>query len=364
MAAGSRMISLDAMRGFTIAAMILVNTPGSWSHIYPPLAHKVWNGITPTDLIFPFFIFIVGISIALAYGKRVASGLPVNDLYRKILWRSIKIFAVGIFLNLYPYFNFAELRFAGVLQRIAIVFFVCAFLFLKLDQKKLAITGALLLWAYWLAMTIIPTHGYNKAMLEPGVNLAAWFDSKFLPGKLWAGTWDPEGLLSTLPAIATGITGLLAGTLLRSDRTRAQKIIWLFTAGFIASVLGTIWSWQFPLNKNLWTSSYVLVSSGLAATTLATLMVFIDEMGYERFARPFVIFGSNAIAVYVLAGMADFLFWGINIGEMGIKGHFMEILISAGLAANFASMLYALIYTALLFVPAFVLFKRGIFIKL
>lgn len=359
-----RMISLDALRGFTIAAMILVNTPGSWSHIYAPLAHKSWHGITPTDLIFPFFIFIVGISIALAFGKKMASGVALKGLYKKILWRSVKIFAVGIFLNLYPYFNFAELRIAGVLQRIAIVYFVSALLFIKLDQKKLVITGAFLLVGYWLAMTFIPTPGYQKVMLEPGINLAAWFDQMLLPGRLWAGSWDPEGILSTIPAIATGITGLLAGILISSNRSLEQKIIQLFTAGFLTAVAGTIWSWQFPLNKSLWTSSYVLVSSGLAAMTLATMMTIIDQKGYRRASYPFIIFGSNAIAVYVLAGMADFLFRDIKFAGMGLSGHFMHQLISAGLAANFASMLYALLYTTLLFVPALILFKRGIFIKL
>lgn len=360
----SRLLSLDVLRGFTIAAMILVNTPGSWSHIYPPLSHKPWNGITPTDLIFPFFIFIVGVSIALAYSKKKESGLPIAGLYRKIMWRSVKIFAVGIFLNLYPYFDFAELRVAGVLQRIAIVFMVCAFLFLSMSAKKLAITGAGILILYWLAMTLIPTPGYGKVMLEPGINLAAWFDAEFLPGRLWAGSWDPEGILSSLPAIASGISGVLAGCLLLSKMSTEQKIIWLFTAGFAASVAGTVWSWHFPLNKNLWTSSYVLVSSGLAASTLAALMVIVDLKGYIRLFRPFLVFGSNAIAVYVLAGVVDFLFWGIRFGETGIKGHFMEMLTSAGIAANFASLMYALFYTSLIFIPALVLYRKKIFIKL
>lgn len=359
-----RMISLDALRGFTIAAMILVNTPGSWSHIYAPLAHKSWHGITPTDLIFPFFIFIVGISIALALGKKISSGVAKQGLYKKILWRSVKIFAVGIFLNLYPYFNFAELRVAGVLQRIALVYFVSALLFIKLDQKKLVITATFLLVGYWLAMTLIPTPGYQKVMLEPDINLAAWFDQMFLPGRLWAGSWDPEGILSTIPAIASGITGLLAGYLINSKKSLEQKIIQLFTAGFLAAVAGTIWSWQFPLNKSLWTSSYVLVSSGLAAMTLATMMTIIDQKGYRRASYPFIIFGSNAIAVYVLAGMADFLFRDIKFAGMGLSGHFMQIFTDLGISANFTSMLYAVLYTALIFIPALILFKRGLFIKL
>ncbi|MDR4988802.1 MAG: heparan-alpha-glucosaminide N-acetyltransferase domain-containing protein, partial [Bacteroidales bacterium] len=167
-----RLSSLDALRGFTIAAMIMVNNPGSWSHIYPPLAHKPWHGITPTDLIFPFFIFIVGISIVLSYSRRLASGLPKTDLYKKIIWRSVKIFAVGVFLNLYPYFDFSDVRIAGVLQRIALVFMACALLFLNTDWKKQAVTGVVLLVGYWIVMTIIPTPGYGKVMLEPGHNMA------------------------------------------------------------------------------------------------------------------------------------------------------------------------------------------------
>ncbi len=360
----NRLVSLDALRGFTIAAMILVNTPGSWSYIYPPLAHKEWHGITPTDLIFPFFIFILGISIAFAYSRRLSSGLPLSDLYRKIFWRSLKIFAVGIFLSLFPWFDIAELRVAGVLQRIAIVFFVCAALFLKTGWRVQAISAAVLLIIYWLAMMFMPTPGFGKPMLEPGANLAAWVDSYLLPGRMWQGSWDPEGLLSTLPAIASGISGLLVGALLNSNLSRQQKIVWLFTAGFMASVLGTVWSWHFPLNKNLWTSSYVLVSSGLAASTLAAMMVFIDELGYQRFVRPFVIFGSNAITVYVLAGMLDFLFWGISFGGLSLKAHFMELFISAGMAPEFVSMMYALLYTALVFIPAWLLYSKKIFIRL
>lgn len=362
--ASPRLISLDALRGFTIAAMIMVNSPGSWSHIYAPLAHKAWNGITPTDLIFPFFIFVVGVSIALAYGKKLKEGKPAADVYRKIIIRSLKIFAVGVFLNLYPTFDFADVRIAGVLQRIAIVFMVCAVLFLTTGIKTQVIAGALILIAYWLLMTLIPAPGYGQPMLEPGINLAARVDALLLPGRMWQQTWDPEGLFSTLPAIASGITGLLAGALHNSPKTIEKKISFLLIGGILSLLAGYLWSIHFPLNKNLWTSSYVLVSSGFAAITLAVFMYLIDKQGNLKVAKPFVIFGSNAITVYVLAWLADYLFSGINFGGSNFKDHFMISFTGLGFEPKLASMMYALFYTALMFIPAWMLFRKKIFIKL
>lgn len=359
-----RLMSLDAFRGFTIAAMIMVNNPGSWSHVYAPLLHKPWHGITVTDLIFPFFLFIVGISIALAYTKRVEAGIPKGDMYKRIVWRSVKIFAVGIFLSLYPKFNFEELRVAGVLQRIAIVFLVCAILFLSVRWKKQAVTGVALLILYWLAMVLIPTPGYGKPMLEPGINLAAWIDSYMLPGRMWQKTWDPEGLFSTFPAIATGITGMLAGSLIVSKKTTEEKIIWLFTAGFIALAIGHAWSWFFPLNKNIWTSSFVMVTSGLAALTLATSMYIIDVSGYKKIACPGVVFGSNAITVYVLAGVVGYLFYGIHMGGASLNVHFMNLLTGIGFEPRFSSFLFAFLYIGLFYIPAWIMHKKNIFIKL
>jgi predicted acyltransferase len=359
-----RLMSLDAFRGFTIAAMIMVNNPGSWSHVYAPLLHKPWHGITVTDLIFPFFLFIVGVSIALAYTKRVEAGIPKGDMYKKIIWRSVKIFAVGIFLSLYPKFNFEELRVAGVLQRIAIVFLVCAILFLSVRWKKQATIGVALLILYWLAMVLIPIPGYGKPMLEPGINLSAWIDSYLLPGRMWQKTWDPEGLFSTLPAIATGITGMLTGTLIVSKKTREEKIIWMFTAGFIALAIGHVWSWQFPLNKNIWTSSFVMVTSGLAALTLATSMYLVDVVGYRKIAHPGVVFGSNAITVYVLAGVFGYLFSGLPMGGASLNVHFMNFLTGLGFEPKFSSFLFAFLYIGLFYIPAWVMHKKKIFIKL
>jgi len=359
-----RLISLDAFRGFTIASMIMVNNPGSWSHVYAPLLHRPWNGITPTDLIFPFFIFIVGVSIALAYSKRMEAGLPKKEMFSKIFWRSVKIFAVGIFLALYPKFDFEHLRVAGVLQRIALVFLVCAILFLTTGWKKQAVVAGVILVLYWIVMVFIPTPGYDRPVLDPGVNMAAWIDSYLLPGRMWQKTWDPEGVLSTFPAIASGITGMLAGTLLVSTKSAEQKIIWLFTAGFLSSTAGVVWSWNFPLNKALWTSSFVLATSGLAAMTLAASLFLVDFLGFKKFAKPWVIFGSNAISVYVLAGLVGYFFYGTHFNGVSIKTMFMNLLTGIGAAPKFSSLLYALLYIGLLFIPAWLLYRKKIFIKL
>src|SRR5690554_5063212 len=270
-----RLITLDAFSGFTIAAMIVVNYPGSWSHVYAPLLHVDWHGLTPTDLIFPFFIFIVGVSIALAYSKRLNSGMPKNPMYRKIIIRSFKIFLVGILLWLFPRFDFEHIRYAGVLQRIAIVFLASALLFLTSGWKTQGVVAVCLLVGYWLAMVLIPTPGYAEPMLEPGANLAAFIDSKLLPGYMWQKTWDPEGIFSTIPAIASGITGLLAGHIILSKLSPERKVIYLFSFGLCAFMTGYMWNYVFPVNKNLWTSSFVLVTSGLAAMILAVSMFFV-----------------------------------------------------------------------------------------
>jgi predicted acyltransferase len=427
-----RLISLDAFRGFTIASMIMVNNPGSWSNVYAPLLHKSWNGITPTDLIFPFFIFIVGVSIALAYTKRLELALPKTELFGKIVWRSVKIFSVGVLLALYSkvnntteggvhflwillviilmcifmlpefqtrsriasfaqtavhvsavviilaliVFRFNDLRIAGVLQRIALVFLVCAFLFLTVKWKTQAIVAGIILVLYCLLMTVVPTPGYDKAVLDPGVNLAAWIDSFITPGSMYHKTsetgivfpyfwaWDPEGFFSTFPAIATGITGMLAGTLLVSKKSIDQKIIWLFVAGFISATAGVVWSWWFPLNKPIWTSSYVLATSGLASMTLGCSMWLVDVLGYKKYAKPWVIFGSNAIGVYVLAGLLGYLFYGGHFGGKSLKGLFMDLFTGIGMEPKLVSLIAALLYIGILFIPAWILYRKKIFIKL
>lgn len=364
MAQIKRLISLDAFRGFTIAAMILVNYPGSWSHVYPPLLHADWHGLTPTDLIFPFFIFIVGVSIALAYMKRLEAGVPKRPMYKKIIYRALKIFIVGILLWLFPRFDLENVRFAGVLQRIAIVFLVSAFLFLNSKWKTQALVAVVLLTGYWLLMVLVPTPGYEKPMLEPGINLAAWIDKQLLPGYMWQKTWDPEGILSTLPSIATGITGLLAGHIILSKLPQERKVITLFSMGFFAFVIGYFWHYIFPINKNIWTSSFVMVTSGLAAMVLAISIFFVDVKGRTRFTKPGIVFGSNAIAVYVLADVWGQLFYQLKLGGSSLNVHFLNMFESAGLSLKFGSFLYAVLFVSFNFIPAWILYQKKIFIKL
>jgi predicted acyltransferase len=359
-----RLLSLDAFRGFTIALMIIVNDPGSWSHVYGPLLHAKWHGITPTDLVFPFFLFIVGVSVALAYSKRLNSGTDKKSLYKKIIVRSLKIFAVGIFLALFYKFDFANLRVAGVLQRIAIVFLVCSFLYLNFDWKSLAKIGAVTLVLYWIIMAFFPVPGIGEPRLEPGENIAAWIDSYLLPGRMWQGTWDPEGLFSTFPAIVTGITGMLAGILIVGSLSLDRKIIWLFALGFLSFLLGGVWDWFFPINKNLWTSSFVMYTSGAAAMTLATCIFIVDVLHLNAWTRMGRIFGANAITVYVIAGILPKLLGLIPIGGKNYKEVFMDSLTGIGIEARLASLLYAIIFVLICYIPAYILYKKKIFIKL
>jgi len=390
-----RLISLDALRGFTIAGMVIVNDPGSWASVYPPLEHAEWHGLTATDLIFPFFLYIVGVSIAFAYTKRLKADIPKKDIYKKILWRSVKIFAVGIFLMLWPEFNFATIRWAGVLQRIAIVFLVGAFLFLNTDWKKQVWIGAIILVAYWMVMAFIPvpidevirealntgmvarsggevpvegirqiSGGWIAANFEPGVNMAAWFDRAFLPGRFWERTWDPEGILSTFPAIVTGIIGMLIGRLILAEKDQMKRLVLLFFIGFILLLGGELWSYIFPLNKNLWSSSFVLYTGGLATMGLAASMLVIDVWGYTGWTRLGRVYGANAITSYVLAGMLTLVFysdiwWGVSLSRS-----FMEGMTGIGVSAKLASFLYAVIYMLIIYIPAYILYKRKIFIKL
>lgn len=298
----ARLLALDFFRGLTVAAMTLVNNPGDWGHIYAPLEHAEWHGWTPTDLIFPFFLFIVGVSISFAINKdRVGQGLVA-----KIIRRSLVLFGLGLLLNLFPSFDFSTVRIPGVLQRIALVYLAASLIYLNTSTKSQAWIIALLLIGYWLIMTLVPVPGVGYANLEPTTNLGAWIDRTLLGGHLWKSSkiWDPEGLLSTVPAIATGLSGILAGTLLRTpNRSAADKVAWLFTAGCLALLGAYVWNGFFPINKSLWTSSFVLLTAGLALPGLALCYWLIDVQGYRKGTTLFVAFGVNAITVFVLSGL-------------------------------------------------------------
>ena len=359
----NRLISLDALRGFTIAAMIMVNFPGTEEFVYFTLRHTKWNGLSFTDNIAPVFLFVIGVSIMLAYSKKKKTE-PRSKLYKKIIFRSLKIFAVGMFLNLMPDFDFANIRWTGTLHRIAIVFLICGLIFLNTNWKQQAWITAILLVGYWLALTCIPTPGIGKVMLEPGVNIVAWVDTRWLPGKMWQGTWDPESILTNITSVATGLTGMLAGHVMLTDYTPNQKANYLMTAGIFSAIAGYFWGLGFPVNENLWTSSFVLVTSGFAALLFGALYFLVDILGYKKWTKPGIIFGSNAITAYVMADIFALLFYRLKFGGLPLNELVVKKLISIGMQPEFASLLYALSFVCINFIPAYILYRRKIFIKL
>lgn len=365
-----RLLSLDVFRGLTIAAMVLVNNAGNWQAVYPPLLHAPWDGWTPTDLVFPFFVFIVGVAIPLAFERRKAAGGSQRDLYLKIARRTAIIFGLGLWLNAFPFSGawFSNLRIPGVLQRIALCYGLAALIFLKARLKtQVWITAALLL-GYWAVMKLIPAPGYARGDLTMEGSLASWVDRTLLAGHTYKPLYDPEGILSTLPAIATALLGVLAGQWLMQKRETLEKIAGLFVAGALCVLGGYVWDWFFPLNKALWTSSYVLFTGGLALQLLALCYWLVDLKGYRRWAKPFVVFGVNALALYALAGMLSDV---LNVvprakldGATGsLKSWIYERVFESWLAPVNASLAFALSYVAFWWLLMWLLYRRKIFIK-
>ena len=358
-----RLLSLDFFRGLTIAGMIIVNDPGSWSYVYAPLRHAEWNGATPTDLVFPFFLFIVGVSITLSLGNFKEK--ITTSIYLKIIKRTIIIFALGVFLALFPDFDFYNLRVVGVLQRIALVYLICSIIFLHSNYKNQLILGSCLLVFYWIIMMYIPFNGNPAGTLEPGLNFAAWIDSFIVPGRMYQGTWDPEGLFSTIPSVATGISGMICGNIIKNNvSSNLEKIIKIFFWGSIILIISHFWDYIFPINKHIWTSSYVLYSSGLAMIILAMSMWVIDEKKYTSNIKFGLVFGSNAITAYVLHGIVWRLFQFPVIGGVGFQKFWMNTGIKIGLPAEFVSLDWALFYTIVIYIIIYQLYKRKIFIKI
>jgi len=361
----TRFLALDVLRGFTIIGMIIVNDPGSWSHVYPPLLHAEWNGLTPTDYVFPFFLFIVGVSIALAYGQRLDAGVAKQELLRKIGSRTLKIYFLGILLWLFPEFDFGGIRWVGVLQRIALVFLACSLIYLYVRPALLTRIAVAGLVGYWLVMAYLPVPGIGAPDLSmPEKNWAHYLDSILLPGVMWQKTWDPEGLLSTIPSICTGIFGILAGRILLKPAEIHQKLVRLFVMGFALLALGDLWQWFFPFNKNIWSSSFAALLAGMATLALATMVYLVDVLGWRKWIFPGQVFGSNAITAYVLSGILTVVFYNDQIIDKGLNGQFMSAGTALGLPAELSSLLYALLYTGIIFLPVWALFRKKIFIKL
>lgn len=299
-----RILSLDVFRGLTIAGMILVNNSGNGSHVFAPLRHASWEGWTPTDLVFPSFVFIVGVAIPLALARRRDNGGADRTLVVKILWRSAAIFGLGVLLNWFPFQkSFANLRIPGVLQRIALCYLAAALISLRIRTRgQLAIVAGLL-FGYWALMELVPVPGHGAGDLSRPGNLAAWVDRGLLPGHLYKPDYDPEGVLSTLPAIATALIGVITGNWLLRARPAGERAAGLLAAGFLLLVAGAIWNWGFPINKALWSSSFVIWSAGLSLLILGTCSWLLEVQEVSAWSRPFVIFGSNPIAAYVGSGL-------------------------------------------------------------
>ncbi|MDD8026795.1 MAG: heparan-alpha-glucosaminide N-acetyltransferase domain-containing protein [Acidobacteriota bacterium] len=292
-----RLISLDAFRGLTVAAMILVNNPGSWEFVYPPLRHAAWHGWTPTDLIFPFFLFIVGMSMALSFARRAESGRQAG-LYAKILRRSVVLFGLGLLLHLYPKFRFATVRIPGVLQRIALCFLFGALIYLITKPKARALLAVLLLVLYWALLTYVPVPGYGPGILEEKGNLPGYIDGLLLPGHLYKPDFDPEGLLSSLPAMVTLLLGSLAGDELRKRHTNSRKARTMFLCGVLLTAAGLGLDRWIPINKALWTSSYVVFTAGAAWLVFSLLFTLLEGPRWTGWAWPFRVLGTNAILVF------------------------------------------------------------------
>ncbi len=363
-----RLVSLDAFRGITIAGMLLVNNPGSWSHIYAPLRHAEWHGWTPTDLIFPFFLFIVGVAMTFSYGKLMARGADRRALLAKAAKRSLILFGLGLLLHGFPTYNLSTIRIPGVLQRIAIASFCATTIVLAFRARGQAIAAAVLLLGYWALITLVPVPGIGAGVLEPGKDLGAYIDRAiFGTEHLWrqSRTWDPEGLLSTLPAIASVLLGVMVGHWIRSDRSARAKLTGLFVAGAAATLVGLAWGTVLPINKNLWTPSYTVLTAGLAALFLGVCYGLIDVKGRRAWATPFVIFGTNAIAAFFLSGLFARILTMIRVGADAtpLKAFLHQTLFLSWLSPINASLAFAISYVLFWLGAMAVLYRKGIFIK-
>ncbi|MEK6373991.1 MAG: DUF5009 domain-containing protein [Acidobacteriota bacterium] len=379
-----RLIALDVFRGVTIAGMLLVNNPGSWSAIYPPLEHAPWHGWTPTDLIFPFFLFIVGITTELSKKDP-----------KRIIRRGLLIVLAGLLLNAFPFFWWGKiagnadpgfwervvyrvehLRFAGVLQRIGIAYMAAALLTLRTSKRQQVIIVATLLIGYWMVMTLVPVPGAGAigafTLDQPDKTLAAWSDRMILgTNHIWASskTWDPEGPLTTLPAIGTAMLGVFAGGwLMQKRRPLAERVVGLYGAGSLGMIAGSLWGAFFPINKNLWTSSYVVFTAGFACVVLATCLWIIDMHGMRRWTQPFVVYGVNPLVAFVGSGIMARL-----IGSL-IKVNFRGKVVSLQQASyqlafqpyfpdRLASLLWGLSFVAFWLGILWLLYRRNIIVK-
>lgn len=363
----TRLTSLDAFRGLTVAAMILVNNPGSWAQVYAPLRHAEWHGLTPTDLVFPFFLLIVGVAIPFSLGQRLESGTVPTALIGRVLRRSLILVGLGLAMRAIPDFDLATMRYYGVLQRIGLVYLGAGLVFLFMGSGSRVVLTVFLLLGYWLLMTQVPVPGHAAGDLSPAGNWAAWVDRLVLDGHLWGSTWDPEGLLSTLPALATALIGISAGEWLRSGRTSGSLLEGLLLSALLLLGAGYLWALAFPVNKSLWTSTYVLVTAGWGLGLLGFLYWAIDVRGWRsRWQAWMVVFGVNAITAFVASGMLTKALLRIRVGE-GEGVSLYQAIYESGFRSWAGelngSLAFALAYVLLWWLLMSILQRRGVTLK-
>jgi len=372
----TRLASLDALRGFAIASMVLVNNPGDWGHIHAPLAHAKWNGWTFTDTVFPFFLFASGVAAALSIGQHRLEGAAQGVLLARAARRAAVIFLVGVALNLVPSFELSTVRIPGVLQRIALCAIICA-PFVIWGGSRSALAGiAALFFLYTVPMLFVPVPGPDGVVaagrLEPGRDYGAWLDREVFGAHLWSQsrTWDPEGLVSTLPAAATMLFGVLTGHSLRGPAARSSRSGAMAIAGVVFLVLGLALDTAFiPINKNLWTPSYAVFMTGWALLALALLHAFTDESTApvrdraRRFVLPLTIFGMNALFLFAFSGLVARLLGAIHLGDLTAKARIYEPFRALPLAPENASLAFAVAFEAAMFAVALFMWRKRWFVK-
>lgn len=346
-----RLTSLDVFRGVSLVAIILINA-GNLQEFYPQLRHAEWNGWTFADLWFPFFVFIVGVAIPFAFARRIEMGYSRRKLFEKVVRRTLILFVIGLLLNGLPTFDLSTIRILGVLQRIALCYFFASIIYLTSKIRWQIVWAVALLFVYWGLMQFVPVPGIGAGVYEPGRNFAAYVDRLVLNGHIYEPTrfWDPEGIVSTIPAISTALFGVLTGHWLRSNRNTTEKTLWLFIMGNLGLFLGIVWNVLLPINKNLWTSSFVVFTAGFALLLLGFCYYFIDVKGYKRWMQPFAVLGTNALIVYTL----DWIIPG---------SAYVYAQLSAWLGPANGAISYDIARILLLYFIAWIVFRKRIFIK-
>jgi predicted acyltransferase len=364
-----RLVSLDAFRGAVMAFMILVNTPGDGRHVYWPLEHAEWHGWTPTDVVFPSFLWIVGLAMTLSLGRRLERGDSRAALFRTAARRAAILFVLGVLVYVYPQFDLHTERILGVLQRIAICYFAAAAIFLTTKLRGQIVWIISLMAAYWLLMAFAPVPGFGAGRLDVEGNFAHYIDRIVLGSHnyIWTKTWDPEGIVSTLPAIATCLLGVIAGHIVALRRSLGDRCVRLFGLGAILLAAGLICNIWLPINKKLWTDSFTLFMAGLDFVMFAGMLWLVDGLGWRRVVKPLAIMGSNAIVIYLASEFLDealgWVHWSGPAGRVSLRGWIYSH-IFAGLGGPYnASLIFAIAYVLVLYLFAWFLYRRGWFVR-